>query len=62
MGDYGSRTEEHFNYKSLADFVDIDDIKKTILTIKSSKDSLYKKYKEVIDIFLKDFDNREITG
>ncbi|MCC6643295.1 hypothetical protein IT411_00960, partial [Candidatus Peregrinibacteria bacterium] len=59
MGDYGSRTRKTFNYKSLRDFVELDFLKDSILSIKASNDELYKLYQESVDLFLNNFDKQD---
>ncbi|RKD71195.1 putative KAP-like P-loop ATPase [Sinobaca qinghaiensis] len=60
VGDYVSRKNVSFNYKSLKDFVpDIDAIKLRLIEIKTNNQILYKEYKEFIDLFLENYDKRD---
>ncbi len=51
MGDYGYKTNKKFNHESLKSFLELDEIKKKIEEAKNNLE-IYKKNKEVIDLFL----------
>lgn len=48
-----------FNYKSLVDFTDIDEIKNRLEIIKSQSSEAYTKHNGTIDYFLKNFDQKD---
>jgi predicted KAP-like P-loop ATPase len=56
-GDYGVILHRKFNYKCLAEFCDLNEVKLRIEKIKS-ENSLYEKHKSSIDLFLKYFEKR----
>ncbi len=59
IGDYGVRVVKKFNYKSLADFLDLEQIKTKLEEIKKQNSEEYKNNKETIDLFLDNFDNKD---
>lgn len=59
IGDYGVKIEKKFNYKSLNDFIDVDQVKEKLEEIKRQNTELCKNNKEAIDLFLDNFDKKE---
>ena len=59
IGDYGVRRIKKFNYKSLGDFVELDNIKSKLEKVKSENNDLYKKNKQMIDFYLGNYDNKD---
>jgi len=59
IGDYGVKVSKKFNYKSLGDFVDINDVKVKFEEIKKQDNKLYKDNRQAIDLFLDNFNNRD---
>jgi predicted KAP-like P-loop ATPase len=56
-GDYGVRFHKRFNYRNLAEYCDLNELKARIEKIKS-ENNLYEKHKSSIDLFLKYFEKR----
>lgn len=59
IGDYGVRVVKKFNYKSLADFLDLEQIKTKLEEIKKQNSEEYNSNKETIDLFLDNFDKKD---
>jgi len=59
IGDYGVKTIRKFNYKSLSNFLDLEQIKTRLEEIKNQKPELYKDNKVVVDLFLDNFDKKD---
>lgn len=60
-GDYGVRNIKKFNYKSLQDFVDLEQVKNRLNKIKSSNGDIYINNDEIINMFLDNYDKRDET-
>lgn len=58
-GDYASKRSNFFNYKSLGDFVDIDNIKSRFEKIKSENNDLHKENKQIVDFYLENYDHKD---
>ena len=59
IGDYGVSVIKKFNYKSLEDFVELDDTKTRLEKIKNENNDLYKENKQLIDFYLGNYDTRD---
>jgi len=59
IGDYGVKVVKKFNYKSLADFLDLEQVKTKIEEIKKQNSEEYKDNKEAVDLFLDNFDKKD---
>lgn len=59
IGDFGVRRVKKFNYKSLSNFADLENIKALIEKIKEENPPLYEDNKETFDLFLNNFDIRD---
>lgn len=51
--------EKKINYKSLGNFVELDNIKKRLENIKNKNNDLYEKNKQIIDFYLGNYDNKD---
>ena len=58
IGDYGVKVVKKFNYKSLADFLDLEQVKTKLEEIKNQNSKEYKDNKEAVDLFLDNFDKK----
>ena len=58
LGDYVGKKTREFNYKSLENFVSPDEINTRLKTIKSVGQSAYVNNRELIDMFLDNFDKK----
>lgn len=58
IGDYGVKVIKKFNYKSLSDFLDLEQIKIKLEAVKSQDTKLYKENKETVDLYLNNFDKK----
>lgn len=61
IGDYGVKNNKEFNYKSLKDFYDPEEIRNRLKEIKDTNISLYEVNREIIDLFLDNFDRKDQT-
>lgn len=59
IGDYGVKVIKKFNYKSLSDFLDLEQIKTKLEAIKNQNTDLYKENKETVDLYLNNFDKKD---
>jgi predicted KAP-like P-loop ATPase len=59
IGDYGVKVIKKFNYKSLSDFLDLEQIKTKLETLRSQDAELYKENKETVDLYLDNFDKKD---
>ena len=59
IGDYGVRKIKKFNYKSLGDFIELDDIKTRLENIINKNNDLYKENKQLIDFYLENYDTKD---
>ncbi|CAG0971186.1 hypothetical protein METP3_01499 [Methanosarcinales archaeon] len=59
IGDYGVRRIKKFNYKSLGDFAELDNIKTRLEKVKNENNDLYEKNKQMIDLYLGNYDTKE---
>nr|NJM04346.1 hypothetical protein [Desulfobacula sp.] len=59
MGDYGVITKKEFNYKNLSDFFDLEQMKARLDKIKRQNNKLYNDKKDIIDLFLDNFDQQD---
>lgn len=59
IGDYGVRVVKKFNYKSLSDFLDLEQIKTKLEEIKKQNSAEYSNNKESINLFLDNFDKKD---
>ena len=59
IGDYGIKIVKKFNYKSLADFIDLDQIKTKLEEIKKQNSEEYNSNKETVDLFLDNFNKKD---
>ena len=59
IGDYGVKVTKKFNYKSLDNFLDLEQIKTRLEEVKNRDTKLYKDNNETIDLFLDNFDKRD---
>ncbi|MFH1188255.1 MAG: hypothetical protein V1652_00215, partial [bacterium] len=55
IGDYGGKITKKFNYKSINDFIDLEEMKKKLEEIRKQDNELYKSNKESTDLFLDNF-------
>lgn len=62
LGDYGVKRTKKYDYKSLNEFTNLDEIKKKLEEIKKENNDLYLENKEKIDLFLDNFDNKDKEG
>ena len=58
LTDYAIKTTKIFNYKSLNNFCNLEEIKIKLEKIKISKNKLYKNNKDTIDFYLDNFEDR----
>lgn len=58
IGDYGVKITKKFNYKSINDFIDLEEMKKRLEEIRKQNNELYINNKESIDLFLDNFDKK----
>lgn len=61
MGDYGIKMTQRFNYKSLGDFIDTVEVKKKLEGIKQQNNALYQTNKEVVDLFLDNYEGKNLA-
>ena len=61
IGDYGTRVTKRFNYKSLSDFLDLEELKTKLEGIKEENSEQYQNNKEAIDLFLNNFNKKDQT-
>lgn len=59
MGDYGVRNIKRYNYKSLQDFINLEGIRNRLLKIKENNQDLYINNKEIIHLFLDNYDKKD---
>lgn len=59
IGDYGVKVIKKFNYKSLSDFLDLEQIKTKLEAVRSQDAELYKENKETVDLYLNNFDKKD---
>lgn len=59
IGDYGVKVIKKFNYKSLSNFLDLEQIKTKLEAVKSQDTKLYKENKETVDLYLNNFDKKD---
>ena len=59
MGEHGFKVTKAFNYKALADFLNLEEAKVRLETIKREKPALYRLHNESVDMFLKNYHKRE---
>lgn len=59
LGDHVGRKKKSFNYKSLATFVSLDDVKAKLEGIKTDHFDVYQAHKETIDLFLNGFGKKD---
>ena len=59
IGDYGVKVSKKFNFKSIDNFIDLANIKSKIENIKNQNKEMYQSNKEIIDLFLNNFDNKD---
>lgn len=59
IGDYGVKITKKFNYKSVNDFIDLEEMKKKLEEIRKQDNEPYKNNKESIDLFLDNFDKKD---
>jgi predicted KAP-like P-loop ATPase len=59
IGDYGVKMTKRFNYKSLGDFFDLDQLKTKFEEMKKKDAELYRTNNEIIDLFLVNFDKKD---
>lgn len=59
MGDYGVKTIKRLNYKSLGDFFNLDHLETKFQEIKKEGAEIYRTNKEIIDLFLENFDQKD---
>lgn len=59
IGDYGFRKIKKFNYKSLGDFVELNNIKARLDKVKNENNDLYEENKQMIDLYLENYDNKD---
>lgn len=56
------KEQKKYDYKSLNEFTNLDEIKKKLEEIKKENNDLYLENKEKIDLFLDNFDNKDKEG
>jgi predicted KAP-like P-loop ATPase len=61
IGDYGTRVTKRFNYKSLSDFLNLEELKTKLETIRKENSEQYQTNKEAIDLFLNNFNKKDQT-
>jgi len=59
IGDYGVKISKKLNYKSLGDFINLEQVKTKLEEMKNQNNELYKGNKETIDLFLNNFDKKD---
>lgn len=59
LGDYGVNVKKKFNYNSLRDFFDLEQIKTKLEAVKSQDTELYKENKETVNLYLNNFDKKD---
>ena len=59
IGEYGVKIKKRFNYKSLHDFLDLEQIKIKLEEMKNQDSEIYKDNKETIDLYLNNFDKKD---
>ena len=59
IGNYGVRVIKKFNYKSLSDFLNLDQIKTKLEGIKKQNSEQYNGNKEAIDLYLDNFEKKD---
>lgn len=59
LGDYGVKKTKILNYKSLADFFDLDQLRLKFQEMKNKDSEFYKTNNEIIDQFLLNFDKKD---
>ncbi|MEA3293619.1 MAG: P-loop NTPase fold protein, partial [Euryarchaeota archaeon] len=57
--DYGVRKIKKFNYKSLGDFEELNNIKARLEKVKNENNDLYEKNKQMIDLYLENYVNKD---
>lgn len=58
IGDYGVISTKKFNYKSLGNFADLDNIKIKLEKVKNENNDLYEKNKQMIDLYLGNYNTK----
>lgn len=59
LGDYVGSKKKSINYKGLNEFIDMEQIKSRLETVRSSHDEVYSENKEIVDMFLDNFNNQQ---
>ena len=59
IGDYGVKRIKKFNYKSLGDFAELNNIKEKLENVRNANNDLYKENKQMIDFYLENYSNKD---